>query len=667
MSWLLVPLLKNAILVLPLALLALAAARWSRRPALAHLLWVLVLIKLVTPPLINVPLGWRLDVETWLGLAEDASKGIQATAHSSADAAKADTWKSTLPRPSRRRPDTLIVAALQPADPAQKTSWSAMLPRGETRLQLLAAIWLGGSMFVAVSLAWRAWRFHQYLCRVARHHETLGPRVGELAQEARIGISPQVVVIEGIMSPALWTLGRRACLIFPARLADRLGPEELDALLLHELSHFARADHWVRVLELACQVLFWWHPVVWLARYQIEAAEEQCCDAWVVEHQHSSRHAYAQALLATIDFLHDPAHLPPLACGLGEVPLLRARLIQIMRGNIASRLPRVTTALVLAAGLAISPLEPALWAHSSSSPKKTRAAEKVPRSAPSNRRDSRVQKAKSEFVPISLTTPAASSGSPSSKSIARGPLTPPILIWASATSPDGKFKLEARAGRRTTLAQAATNFRLDMSAHGITCAAFARDSITFATGHEDHLVRRWDSETGGLLQSYRGCESPITSVQQSPDGRWLAAGTSGGQVLVWDVESADETARFTASPLAVSCLRWSARADRLAIAAGDWSSGENATLYLWSPPEDTLLAEQKLAEPAGALDWLPDDDGLLIAAWNGQGRVWKLATSEFARNFRLEKDAVSAAAWSPDCPLVMPASSEELEGSEPGK
>jgi len=88
MSWLLVPLLKNAILVVPLALVALGAGRWSRRPALAHLLWVLVLIKLLTPPLIDVPLGWRLDVESWLGLKQEAPAGTQAVASRVAPAGK---------------------------------------------------------------------------------------------------------------------------------------------------------------------------------------------------------------------------------------------------------------------------------------------------------------------------------------------------------------------------------------------------------------------------------------------------------------------------------------------------------------------------------------------------------------------------------------------------
>src|SRR4051812_43592027 len=52
--------LANALLAALLAALALAAGRFSRRPALAHSLWVLVLLKLVTPPVVPLPVpGWR--------------------------------------------------------------------------------------------------------------------------------------------------------------------------------------------------------------------------------------------------------------------------------------------------------------------------------------------------------------------------------------------------------------------------------------------------------------------------------------------------------------------------------------------------------------------------------------------------------------------------------
>src|SRR5216683_7856185 len=46
--------LSNAVVATVLALLASAVALFSRRPALVHSLWLLVLIKLITPPICRV-------------------------------------------------------------------------------------------------------------------------------------------------------------------------------------------------------------------------------------------------------------------------------------------------------------------------------------------------------------------------------------------------------------------------------------------------------------------------------------------------------------------------------------------------------------------------------------------------------------------------------------
>src|SRR5262245_53273557 len=50
--------LGNAIGAAVLAALALLAGRYCRRPALVHSLWLLVLIKLITPPLVRPPVAW---------------------------------------------------------------------------------------------------------------------------------------------------------------------------------------------------------------------------------------------------------------------------------------------------------------------------------------------------------------------------------------------------------------------------------------------------------------------------------------------------------------------------------------------------------------------------------------------------------------------------------
>ncbi len=53
--------LSNAVVVSVLAPIVLVVNRLARRPALAHRLWLLLLIKLVTPPLIPLILSWPVN------------------------------------------------------------------------------------------------------------------------------------------------------------------------------------------------------------------------------------------------------------------------------------------------------------------------------------------------------------------------------------------------------------------------------------------------------------------------------------------------------------------------------------------------------------------------------------------------------------------------------
>ena len=668
MSWLLAIGLKNAILALPLAALALAASRWLKRPALAHLLWAVVLIKLVTPPLIDVPVGWRLDVESWLAASAVIDSNVelppfadrksaasrQAFASNPARASSRDVYRGSQIHGSFRGGMT--------NKPTAQASWltaarSWLFTPGSWPV-IAAAIWAAGSLWLVGLFVWRGWQFCRYLRWATGRNEYLGPRVAELAHSVGLTIPPRVIVVDGIVSPMLWGLGQRACLIFPSQLVGRLSPANLDSLLLHELAHYWRGDHWMRALEMAACTLFWWNPVVWWARREIEAAEEECCDAWVVEHQRGTRHSYAEALLTTIDFLCErPEALPPAACGLGDVQLLRLRLTQIMRGDVAAGVSRWLQLAVIAGGIVISPLEPALLASS------------VPRAATTS---TAIQPPAGRSAQTSSTTRLSHSGQgsrsarssaakqlPSSKRPAAtrvSPMVPAprptISLWGTAVSPDGRHRLEARSGGRILLAGTPDAFRVDLSAHQIRCASFAPDSDTFATGHPDALVRLWESESGGLKASLQGSQAAITTVHISPDGLLVAAGAADGGVLVWDIASGDVIAQLPPGNVAASCVRWSKQGDRLAVTLGSFVDHERSSLVVWRPHENIVVHRQRLPKPAGAIDWLGEGSNLIVADWSGQGTLWDLDSADVVGQWQVDKTLVSAAAWSPDCPLV---------------
>ena len=122
---------------------------------------------------------------------------------------------------------------------------------------------------------------------------------------ARLGLhrGPDLPVTEGSVPPLLWTIGRRPLILLPRGLLEGLDAAGRRALMAHELAHFRRRDHWVRWLEAVVLAVYWWHPVAWWARRGLQAAEERCCDAWAVWLLDGNARSYGETLLTTVDFL----------------------------------------------------------------------------------------------------------------------------------------------------------------------------------------------------------------------------------------------------------------------------------------------------------------------------------------------------------------------------
>ena len=181
-----------------------------------------------------------------------------------------------------------------------------------------------------------------------------------------------VTTVAGPVGPFVWSLGGRPRLVLPIDLWARLDPEGRDALLLHELAHLRRRDHWVRLLEAIATGLYWWHPALWWARRGLHEAEETCCDAWVIWARPESARSYATAILDTFDFLAAksttrPGILPLGASGLGRVESLSERITRIMNGKTPKSLSMLGGLALIAAGLLLLPWLPT-WGQAEKSP-----------------------------------------------------------------------------------------------------------------------------------------------------------------------------------------------------------------------------------------------------------------------------------------------------------
>ena len=144
-----------------------------------------------------------------------------------------------------------------------------------------------------------------------------------------------------------------------------MGADERTSLLLHELAHLKRRDHWVRWLELIVAGLYWWHPVVWWARRALREAEEQCCDAWVVWAMPDHARTYASRLAGGCRICLWSPTAPAAASatsGSGHVSCLKRRLQMIVRAKTPKGLSWAGRFAVLGMAALALPLAPS-WAQ----------------------------------------------------------------------------------------------------------------------------------------------------------------------------------------------------------------------------------------------------------------------------------------------------------------
>ncbi|MDA8744946.1 M56 family metallopeptidase [Rubripirellula amarantea] len=288
-------LFSNAAIALVIAVMAWLTHRVFERPAVAHFAWILVLVKLLTPPLQTIPLVVAISTPTW---------------H-----------------------ERFTLATERPASTASSITLIAL------------CIWVLGSvlMFVWILIGTRrVSRLLDYRGRYDHDATQLLAKVDVSATSVK-GMVPQVWLVDAIISPMLycplrWNISSSAKIVFPKTLWQSLDESSRCVLLRHELAHWYRRDWLVRFLEMFAMVCLWWHPLVWIAKRQIENCEERCCDIAAVASTPKLRRTYAEAIMHTLDFLCKPlerdrseVRTRPLASGVGRFPTMENRLRQIMK------------------------------------------------------------------------------------------------------------------------------------------------------------------------------------------------------------------------------------------------------------------------------------------------------------------------------------------------
>ncbi len=141
----------------------------------------------------------------------------------------------------------------------------------------------------------------------------------------------------------------RPIVLLPMRALTGLTPEQLEAVIAHELGHIKRFDVAVNFFQVIAESLFFFHPAVWWLNKRIRADREDCCDDVAIA-TCGGTVGYARAL-ATMESWRDVPSFAMAATG-SPVTARVARLLGVSTNKSGGRTAgMVTASLVLATAL----------------------------------------------------------------------------------------------------------------------------------------------------------------------------------------------------------------------------------------------------------------------------------------------------------------------------
>ncbi|HVX11024.1 MAG TPA: M56 family metallopeptidase [Pirellulales bacterium] len=146
--------------------------------------------------------------------------------------------------------------------------------------RLAAGVW-GGHRLRATSVAVADTNL---LAAIARQTKRMGLRAAPAVAYCR---RVSVPVVVGIVRPII---------LLPAWLASGLTPQQVEALLAHELAHLRRWDPLVNLLQRLAETIVFFHPAVWYVSRHIGIERENASDDLVLAAGWQRLH-YADALV----------------------------------------------------------------------------------------------------------------------------------------------------------------------------------------------------------------------------------------------------------------------------------------------------------------------------------------------------------------------------------
>ena len=173
----------------------------------------------------------------------------------------------------------VVQAGEMTAEPAAPLAWYRRLPDVfMPALPYVVGAWAIGVLLLS---SWRTAGWVRVRQIKTRSTQPVGAHLAETFAELarRLGVCRPVRLMRSGLVKVPAVIGwLRPVLLLPAGALSGLPPQQLRAILAHELAHVRRYDYLVNLIQTVIETLLFYHPAVWWISSRIRVERENCCD-----------------------------------------------------------------------------------------------------------------------------------------------------------------------------------------------------------------------------------------------------------------------------------------------------------------------------------------------------------------------------------------------------
>lgn len=188
----------------------------------------------------------------------------------------------------------------------------------------------------------------------------------------------------------------------------------------------------------------------------------------------------------------------------------------------------------------------------------------------------------------------------------------------------------------------------------VTALDWSPDGSYLASGGNDHTIQIWQASSGKIAYTFRGKSGGVPSLSWASDSQRIvtaSAGptTSGGSpaqgntVQIWQALTGKALYTYTHHTRGITDVAWNPAGNRIASASTDY------TVQIW----DAATGQHPLIHPtspwyAWSLAWSPDGQSIASGGPDTNIQTWKATDGKVITTYQGHSASIEAVVWSPD-------------------